>query len=334
MGKPNNALGVYMNRPDRIRSVLEYYLGESLPKDWECEEIRGLYSVRNSDGMLSSRQRDYLGKVRAWGSSFLLGLENQQKVNLIYPWRLMEMDCLAYGREIEEIQERNTLEKARYGKEDDFLYRYRKENRLRPIMNLMLYWGKEEWERPLALREMTEDVSMLPERLRRMAGDYPVCMIPMRQIPERELRKMNSDLKYVLGLVKRADSPEEYEAYIRENRKFFSRIPRSAFDAVDACVSIKGVRRRLKFEWNQETKEEEADMCKALVGIERNARREGRKEGRKEGRIQGRQEGRQEGIEQVGTLLQRLMIDGRQEDLLKAATDKLHLQKLLSEYCI
>lgn len=33
MGEPDNALVVYMNRPDRIRSVPEYYLGEKLPKE-------------------------------------------------------------------------------------------------------------------------------------------------------------------------------------------------------------------------------------------------------------------------------------------------------------
>jgi len=36
MGEPNNALAVYMNRPERIRDLLEYYLGAGLPEDWEC----------------------------------------------------------------------------------------------------------------------------------------------------------------------------------------------------------------------------------------------------------------------------------------------------------
>ena len=35
MGEPNNALAVYMNRPERIRDLLEYYLGAGLPEDWE-----------------------------------------------------------------------------------------------------------------------------------------------------------------------------------------------------------------------------------------------------------------------------------------------------------
>ena len=37
------------------------------------------------------------------GVSFKLALENQDSVNLTYPWRLMELDCLAYGKGIEPI---------------------------------------------------------------------------------------------------------------------------------------------------------------------------------------------------------------------------------------
>ena len=41
MGGPNNALRAYMKRPDRIRAVLEYYLREELPVDWECRQREG-----------------------------------------------------------------------------------------------------------------------------------------------------------------------------------------------------------------------------------------------------------------------------------------------------
>lgn len=93
MGEPNNALAVYMNRRDRIRDLLECYLAEELPEDWNCEETRGFYIIRNSKGKLSFRQRDFTGKVSLWGTRFRLGLENQDSVNLTYPWRMMELDC-------------------------------------------------------------------------------------------------------------------------------------------------------------------------------------------------------------------------------------------------
>ena len=362
MGKPNNALGVYMNRQDRIRSVLEYYLGEKLPEDFSCEEIRGQYSVwesgslkknseekhkggvpaRNAGGRLSFRQRDYLGRAHAWGTDFLLGVENQQRENLILPWRLMELDYLTYGEKIEANREENNRREVSYGKGDDFLYRYRREDRVELVLNLVLYWGKEEWETPLSLREMAGDVSRLPEKLLALAGDYRVCVIHMRGIPEEAVRKMDSDLRYVLGLMRCADSPEAYGRYLQENREFFSRIPRSAFDVIDCCVNIRGMVKELNFMINQETGEEEADMCKALAGIERNAERRGKEEGMREGKEEGMREGKKEGIkegmkegiQQVGALMRRLLAEGKQEEVLKAAKDGAYLQRLLLEYDI
>ena len=279
MGEPNNALKVYMNRPDRIRSVLEYYLGEKLPEDWTCEELGGFASTRNSRGKLTFRERDYLGKVCAWGVCFKLGLENQNSINLTYPWRLMELDCLSYGRQIEDIQEQNRSKAEKYGSDDDFKYHYKRENRLEPVLNLTLYWGRKTWKGPLSLRGMMRDMTGLPLKLRRLAGDYRVHLISMRLIPEKDLYKMDSDLKYVLGIMKHTTSRKRYEKYIRENRDYFSRIPKSAVDVIDACTNIKDIRNCLQYALNEKSGEEETDMCKALDDIKRDATKQGVKQG-------------------------------------------------------
>ena len=366
MGAPDAALGVYINDPERIRSVLEYYLARKLPEDWQCRELRGLYSVRDSRGKLTHRQRDFIGEARAWGRCFLLGLENQEKINLTFPWRLMELDCLAYRQEIEEISGRNwgagesgretgrlcrrsqkagkrcaesgetgaesqgAEERCRLTREssgrkqdveesfeesgetgvesqtgeaagwemDDFMYRFGSADRVKPILNLVLYWGKKKWERPHSLREMMGDISDLPEELRQLAGDYKVHIIPMREIPEEALQEMDSDLKYVLGIMKRSHSSREYGAYIRENREYFSRIPRSALDVIDACTNLKGIWEHLRFVREEGKKEEETDMCYALTQMRREAKEEGIKEGIKEGKREGIKEGKKEGIKE------------------------------------
>ena len=295
MGEPNNALKAYVNRPDRIRDLLEYYLGEKLPEDWQCQEVSGFVTVRNSKGKLTFRERDFLGKACAWGFHFRLGLENQDSVNLIYPWRLMEWDCLTYGKEIEEIQERNTADEEKYGTEDDFKYHYKKEDRLEPILNLMLYWGKRKWKEPLCLRDMMEDMPVVPKRLRCLAGDYKVHMISMRFIPEADLQKMNSDLKYVLGIMKYTASRKQYVKYIRDNREFFSRIPKSAVDVIDACTNLKRIRDHLQYQLNQESGEEETDVCKALDDIEKAAEKKGEKRGERRGVRKGERRGVRKG---------------------------------------
>lgn len=326
MGEPNNALSVYVNRPDRIRDLLEYYLGTGLSEDWECEEMRGFYTVRDSRGKLSYRQRDYLGKAWLEGVGFLLGLENQDSVNLTYPWRLMELDYLAYGKEIEEIQERNQLFEETYGREDDFKYHYKKGDRILPVLNLTLYWGKRKWKEPLSLRDMMADLAALPGKLQDLAGDYQVHLIPMRSIPEEDLQKMGSDLKYVLGIMKHTGAKRRYERYIMENRSFFARIPKSAVDVIDACTNIKDIRETLQFTLNRESGEEEADMCRALKEL--------KKEAHEKGVEQGIEQGIEQGTERTNKLIQQLFAEGRQDDLLRAATDMLFQQKLFQEYQI
>ncbi len=320
MGGPNNALSAYMNRPDRIKSVLEYYLGEKLPEDWQCREVRGLCTVRSSKGKLSFRQRDFCGEAHAWGTDFRLGIENQNSINLTFPWRLMELDCLTYGAEIEEIQEKGGREKVHYGPEDDFKYRYKKEDVLLPVLNLTLYWGSRRWGHPLCLRDMMGQgqKTVLPKKLWNLAGNYKVNLIHMRYIPETELEKMDSDLKYVLGIMKHSKDKKKFAEYVRRNREFFSRIPKSAVDVIEVFTNMKDVRDRLRFTTNPESGEEETDMCKAWEDIKRDERKQGVKQG----------------AVRVNKLNQLLLADGRQDDLLKSITDVLFQQKLFMEYHI
>lgn len=291
MGEPNNALKVYMNRPDRIRSVLEYYLGKKLPEDWKCEETGGYTTIRNRKGKLSFRERDYFGEVHAWGTCFKLGLENQNSVNLTYPWRLMELDCLTYGSELEDIMEKNAADDIKYGPNDDFKYRYRGKDCLKPVLNLMLYWGRKKWEGPLSLRGMMGNMDALPEKIRLLVGEYRVNIVSMRFISEEDLQKMDSDLKYVLGILKHTASSVRYERYIWENREYFSRIPRSAVDVIDACSNIKEIKACLSYIVNPESGEEEANMCEALEGIKKEALKKGIKQGEKRGEKRGERKG-------------------------------------------
>jgi hypothetical protein len=338
MGEPNNALTAYMNRPDRIQSVLEYYLGQNLAQDWECEEIRGFYTIQNSKGKLSFRQRDNLGKACLAGFRFLLGLENQDSVNLTYPFRLLEIDSPAYGKAIEDIQEKNQRCKVIYDKEDDFKYYYRKEDQIIPILNLTLYWGKGNWNRPLCLRDMMEDLSPLPQKLQDLAGDYKVHLICMRFIPNEKLAEMDSDLKYVLGIMKHTGSRKRYENYILENSDFFKRVPKSAVDVIDACTNIKDIRKSLEFVLNPAIGKKEADVCKALKDIKKHAKRQGIKLGLAQGMEQGLEQGIVQGLEQgtlrINKLNQLLLAQGRQEDLLRSITVPVFQKKLFGEYQI
>ena len=161
-------------------------------------------------------------------------------------------------------------------------------------------WGKENMgapnnalkaymSRPDRIRSVLE--YYLGEKLQDLAGDYRVHLVSMRNIPEKELQKMDSDLKYVLGILNRTASAKQYRKYIQDNRAYFSRIPRSAVDVIDSCTNIKKFRDCLQYQWNQDSGEEEADMCKALDDIEKYAMKKGIKQGTKQGKKQGERSG-------------------------------------------
>lgn len=142
----------------------------------------------------------------------------------------------------------------------------------------------------------------------------------MRFIPECELEQMDSDLKYVLGLMKCAGSRKKYEQYIMSHREYFSHLPRSAADVLDVCMNIHDVRKYLVYTKGE--KEEEADMCKAIEDIKKNAMK------------QGKRIGEERGMDRVNKLVQLLFRDNRHEDLRRSATDAVFQQKLFAEYHI
>ena len=238
MGKKDAVLHTYMSKPERIKSVLEYYTKEKLPDNWValCKDEPEFIAGKNAKGQQSYRLRDIFKKIESQDGIYYVGIENQEKINLIFPWRLMRMDCLAYEKQIRQIQEvndeeyeesrkiENEDEKVRYGSEDDFLYRFFKRDKIAPVINLVLYWGKKTWKTPKGISDMLR-TTVMPLGMQQMFQEYRIHLIHMREISDEDLECMDSDLKYVLGLMKRADSPEEYERYIHENKEYFAHIP-------------------------------------------------------------------------------------------------------------
>lgn len=311
-----NVLNIYMNKPERIQSVLEYYIGEKLPKDWAfgCEDASGFYSVVNPKGKVTHRQRDILKRVRTQKGNYLLGIENQENINLTFPWRLMQMDCLAYEGQLEKIRERNKQQNVRYKGADDYLYQYKTSDVLEPVVDLMLYWGKRKWKKPLGMRDMV-NTSLASAPIEKLFNEYKVHMISMREIPDEALEVMDSDLKYVLGIMKCGNSEKACMQYIKKNENFFKHIPKSAADVINVCMNISKINEMLEYKQTEEG-EECADMCKAVDDMIRNSEERGRKEG-----------------ERCMAQLTKMLIAGnRVEDLLRASEDVEYRGSLYKEF--
>lgn len=124
-----------------------------------------------------------------------------------------------------------------------------------------MYWGKEPWDKPHSLTDM-QDIGHLPEEIKPFLSEYRINVIELREIPDEELDKMESDIGCVIGIIKHSRSLQELKIYIEKRKEKFMRFSKSAADVIDACVGIRALRELMKFQKSEE--EEEGNMCQAI----------------------------------------------------------------------
>ena len=148
------------------------------------------------------------------------------------------------------------------------------------VLSVVLYFGEQEWDGPLCLKEMM-DLNTLPEEVREKIADYPVHLIDVRRYPHAE--RFRTDLKLVFGFLQRASEPEELTEFIEENTKEFSSLTEDAYDMI-ASMSKTGELKELKKDVGQE----DYNMCKAIDMMVAESREKGIKLGEERGIETGR----------------------------------------------
>lgn len=269
MGQPNDVLNYYLQRNDRVAAICNYCAGEELFAPEKIKPMDGFDSVRTAKNKMTHIQRDILRQAEVNGKSLILGIENQNDINLIFPFRQMEMDCLEIRRQIEALQEKNKSEPGA----DDFMYGVNETDKLAPVMDIVLYWGKAAWKRPKTLMDM-QDMENIPKELKPLLNDYHINLVSVREIPDEELDKMQSDIGLVIGIIKHSQSLLELKEYIEKHRKGFTHFSRSAADVIDVCVGIRALKEVMQY-YKNEKKEEECNMCQAIDDLVRISTDEG-----------------------------------------------------------
>lgn len=139
-------------------------------------DMSGIISLKGEEQSLT-RARDVV-KKSAYGVDFvILGIENQQKIHYAMPLRTLLYDGLGYLKEYQETSQ-STDEHGEVMTADEFLSRFRKSDRLHPIITLTIYYGEKEWDGPLSMRDM---VSEMPKELEAVFADYKMNLVQVRE---------------------------------------------------------------------------------------------------------------------------------------------------------
>lgn len=231
-------------------------------------------------------------------------------MNYAMPVRNMLYDALQYTKQVSEIADVHRRKKENSNHKSvshaEFISGFYKNDRLIPVITLVIYFNANEWDGPRSLLDMMEISDPI---VRRYAQDYQIHLINPNQIADEELEKFQSSLREVMGCIKYSRSKEKLAAFIKNN-------PRMNMEAAAARVieAINHVPIRIQ------EGDGKFNMCEAI------------EEMIKDGREAGREVGRQEGQNRINQLIILLSKENRGEDIIKAAKDREYQEQLFKEF--
>ena len=280
MGKNDVALGAYFSDPQIFADLFNAWMyggkqvidpGSLMTEDSVQPRPEYARPYKHVRDVVKMYQKDGVQLV-------LLGIENQEQIDYSAPVRIMQFDGADYQNQVRRTEEEN---RKRLGLKTG-LPAFFREDRIVPVITLILYFGEEEWDRPVRLHDMLA----FPKgdtRIKMLVPDYPIHVISVRRNGSAgmDISLLHTELRQVFGFLQHQEDKEGLKRYVEENRPVFSRLSSNAalFLAASAHETrlLKGLNR----------KEEHYDMCRALDEWYADGVSEGEKIGERNGICKG-----------------------------------------------
>ena len=284
------------------------FQGKEVLKAEELQEMdtdmSGVIRFREHEESLV-RVRDVVKKM-AFGVEFVvLGIESQQKIHYAMPLRTMLYDGMGYLKEYREITRSMKKEKGKWT-EEEFLSGMKKEDRLHPIITIVIYYSEYVWDGPMCLKDMIVE---MPEEIERIFSDYKMNLVQVRNSGQYTFH--NEDVRTVFEI-----SREIFQGNFEKiNREYKDR------DINQELIRVIGKITDSSKLMEQNKEGEMGNMCTALRKLEEECEQKGRKEGLKE----GHEKGLEAGIINMVSVMRELEIEP--EVILQKLQEKFQLKK-------
>ena len=212
-----------------------------------------------------ARTRDIV-KKSAYGIEFVvLGLESQKNIHYAMPLRTMLYDALGYLREYQDITRQRKNEKP--STQEEFLSKMRKEDRLHPIITIVIYYGETKWDGPYSLSDMMIE---MPDEIKDIFVDYRMNLLQVRDSSQYIFQ--NEDVQTVFE-ISREIFEEKFDKIKEQykDRDIKSELLTMIGKITDSKEMIKqGLEREV-----------DVNMCKALEKLKNEGKAEGKLEAAK-----------------------------------------------------
>ena len=336
----------YFSDRERFADLINGYVGQGerliSPQDLQSVDPRsGMYKIVGFEGAPDALQKEkeqgkkVRPKIRyrdikmcaAFGKNVLvIGLENQETVDYSLPVRVLSSDAGDYGQQVSGIRKRILSMKNKKGlRPGEYLYGFKKNSRLFPVMTFVIYYGEEEWDGARDLHSLLR-LTDIPEKLQKLLSNHSVNLIEVRKLEDTSVFK--TDVRQVFDFIRYSNDKEKLKELV-ENDPAYQNL---AEDAYDVIVQYANAGELIKEKEAVKGKDGRVNMCRALTELIADGRTQGRNEGIAIGESRGIAIGVSRGEARLNNLNQHLINENRFDDLKRAVNDSKYRKKLFAEF--
>ena len=320
MGEHNNAMCRFFVHAEYYADFWNgiIFQGKQVIKADELELVGGTYYTVSKTKSKEKRRtmeqhRDLLMRRTVKNQNeVLLGMELMDTIDYTMPVRKLLYDAQEYYRRMRVMirQNRATAKQqkeptaSKYWKHSgEFLYGFRKDDKVPPLITVALYCGKEEYDGCKDLTDMLQS-KQIDAEYKKWINGYPLHLIVLQELKEELFQ---TGLRELIGVMKRSSEQKELLQYYEENKSRFARLDDVTIETIGSMIGNNNL---------MECKQEEGglDMCKAFEDV--------------------REEGKIEGEDRYARLAKELCLRERMADIIEAATNLEYRNRLYQEFSI
>ena len=217
----------------------------------------------------------------------LCGTELQSEIHYAMAVKNNLYDALEYASQVEEAARSHSQEREKRRKNPEayrekpkpnsgeFLSGFWRSDRLIPSVTVCVYFGAKEWDGPLSLFDMMDEID--PE-FRACMSDYRVHLLAPALMTDDDIMKFQARLREVMFFIKYSKDKTALNNILETNQERYRWLERRAADVIKAVTNC-------DIKYDEE--EDHIDMCQAVKDMCQESWDNGKAEGRAEGIAEG-----------------------------------------------
>ena len=182
------------------------------------------------------RYRDLVMSWKGEAELAVLALENQGKIHYAMPVRGMLYDALAYTDQMRLVWEQLSEPERKSVDENEFFSRFRKKDRLCPVITIIFYYGEDKWDGATQLYELfgVEDEGLI-HILQKYVSNYRMNLIEVNRI--EDITKYKSDLQMMFHMLEYRKDKRRLLEYTKEHNEYFEKLDSETLQAMAVLLN-------------------------------------------------------------------------------------------------